>query len=172
MSFVTDETDLMPRCLTCRMPLPEARQTGRPRRYCLQACRQRRYLRRLNRRTKASIVLETDLKATPSRLASLIVEHFQPEGTALDPARGDHRPFWQALRGMTLADNIVYLAPFALFVSYSGRLAAIDEAGFRLREALLLPQPPPPWIQSCRQLAAVWLARGWKGPLEISRSHR
>jgi hypothetical protein len=76
-------------------------------------------------------------------------------------------PPWSRMRqflrhGMEIADNVVYLATMNHFDTRA-LLQDIRESGFGIREALLLPHPPPPWPRSGFQLAAVHLQRGWSG---------
>lgn len=69
--------------------------------------------------------------------------------------------------GMTLASDIVFLASVSHFM-LRARLSAIHEAGFGLREALLLPHPPE-WDSSGFQLAAVHIQKRYSGGLVTRR---
>jgi hypothetical protein len=62
---------------------------------------------------------------------------------------------------MTIADHVVLLGALGAFM-FRYRMAAISQAGFGLKEALLLDYPRAPgWTASGMQLAAVHLQRGW-----------
>lgn len=83
-------------------------------------------------------------------------------------------PPWSKMRdflihGMEVAEEVVYLATLTHFVTRA-RLRDISDAGFGLREAYLVQQPPEPWPANGFQLAAVWVSKGWKGGLEFTRS--
>ena len=69
------------------------------------------------------------------------------------------------LHAMTLADNVVFLAPLAHFATRH-RVEAITAHGFALRRIMLVPTPAD-WPSSGFQLAAVWLQRGWRGTTRI-----
>lgn len=58
-----------PRCAWCGRSLPEAANTGRPRRYCRQACRQREYEARL--RSAEAGLSEAELVVTRHELDEL-----------------------------------------------------------------------------------------------------
>jgi hypothetical protein len=78
-------------------------------------------------------------------------------------------PPWSKLRAflnhaMAISDNVVYLATMTHFVTRA-RIRDIAEAGFAPREALIVPNPPPPWPGGGFQLTAYWLQRGWRGGL-------
>jgi hypothetical protein len=83
-----------------------------------------------------------------------------------NPPWSKFRPF--LAHAMELSDRVVFLATLTHFVTRR-RLADVDAAGFSLREALLVPQPPPPWPSSGFQLAAVLVARGRGRPLAFRR---
>jgi hypothetical protein len=65
---------------------------------------------------------------------------------------------------MTLADDVVFLAALSAFTGFRARLDAMKDAGFGLRESLLVPHPPKPWPVSGFQLAATRISRGYRGP--------
>jgi hypothetical protein len=178
--------------------------------------RMRRHRKKVAARRQRRLVPATndancDIVATPAYLAQRIVRHFMPSGMALDPCRGEHRSFYDAMRAlpgcrvdwceitegrdfftcskrvgwivtnppwskmrqfldhaMTLADDIVFLGALSAFL-LRARLRAIDDAGFGLREALLLDHPPEPWPASGFQLAAVHIKRGYRGALALSK---
>jgi hypothetical protein len=68
---------------------------------------------------------------------------------------------------MRLAPNIVFLASVSHFM-FKARLRALEEAGFGLREALLVPSPAQ-WSMGGFQAAAVWVQKGWTGPFKLTR---
>ena len=81
---------------------------------------------------------------------------------------------WSKLRAflnhaMKISDNVVFLCTMTHFVTRA-RIRDIAEAGFAMREALLVPNPPPPWPGGGFQLAACWLQRGWTGGLTSTTS--
>jgi hypothetical protein len=82
-----------------------------------------------------------------------------------NPPWSKMRPFIQHC--MAVADNIVLLAPLNAFLTRARRKDTMD-AGYGLREALLLDNPPKPWPRGGFQLAAVWISKGWTGPLAFS----
>lgn len=80
-------------------------------------------------------------------------------------------PPWSKFRqflqhGMTVADNVVYLAAFTHF-STKARVGDIKAHGFAMRSIIYVPTPKE-WPQSGFQMAAVWLQRGWCGPCEVT----
>jgi hypothetical protein len=79
-----------------------------------------------------------------------------------NPPWSQIRPF--LARSMQLANDIVFLATLPHFLTRA-RLREISEAGFGLREALLVTHPPAPWPGSGFQLAAVRIQRGYAGRL-------
>ena len=79
-------------------------------------------------------------------------------------------PPWSKFRrflthGMTVADNVVYLAALTHF-STKARVRDIKSHGFGMRTILYVPTPKE-WPSSGFQMAAVWLQRGWDGPCDI-----
>lgn len=83
-------------------------------------------------------------------------------------------PPWSKLRAflihaMMISDNVVFLATMVHFVTRA-RMRDIREAGFGMKTALLIPQPPAPWPSSGFQLVAMHLERGYDGPLFIDHS--
>lgn len=71
------------------------------------------------------------------------------------------------IRSMELADNVVFLAPLNHFVT-KARMRDIKKAGFGFVESLLVDTPPKPWPQSGFQIAAVYLRRGYIGPMKFT----
>jgi hypothetical protein len=69
---------------------------------------------------------------------------------------------------MTLSDDIVFLCSLQS-LTLRVRLKAIQEAGFGLKEALLLQHPPKPWPVSGFQLVALHIQRSYKGPLALTQ---
>ena len=69
---------------------------------------------------------------------------------------------------MVISDNIVFLSSLQS-LTLRVRLKAIQDAGFGLREALLLQHPPKPWPVSGFQLVAMHVQRGYKGPLALTQ---
>lgn len=81
-------------------------------------------------------------------------------------------PPWSKMRSfinhaMGLTSNIVFLSLFNHFVTRA-RYKDIQDAGFGLKEALLVPTPKKPWPQSGFQLTAMHVQRHWEGPLAIT----
>lgn len=81
-------------------------------------------------------------------------------------------PPWSRLRdftrhAMTVADNIVWLAPIVNMTT-KARLRDLDEFGFGIAELLLIDTPKS-WPQSGFQLAAVHLRKGHRGAWQVSR---
>lgn len=84
-------------------------------------------------------------------------------------------PPWSQMRkflrhAMRVADNVVFLVTIT-HLDTRARDREIHEAGFGRREALLLPQPPPPWPSSGFLLAAYHLQRGYTGSLNFERKY-
>jgi hypothetical protein len=76
-------------------------------------------------------------------------------------------PPWSRIReflehGMEIADNIVFLVQM-VHVCTKARLRAIRDSGFAFKEFYSVPTPPSPWPQCGFQVAAIHIARGWKG---------
>ena len=81
-------------------------------------------------------------------------------------------PPWSQIRAflahaMTLADNVVFLMTIN-HVWTKARVRDIEEAGFALKEIVLVDMPKS-FPQSGFQLGAVHVARGWTGDVKISR---
>jgi transcriptional regulator with XRE-family HTH domain len=79
-------------------------------------------------------------------------------------------PPWSKFRsflthGMTIADNVVYLAAFTHFTT-KARVRDIQSHGFGMRSIIYVPTPKE-WPSSGFQMAAVWLQRGYQGPCEM-----
>lgn len=80
-------------------------------------------------------------------------------------------PPWSQVRrflqqAMAVADNVVFLMTIN-HVWTRARVRDIRDAGFGLREIVLLDMPPA-FPQSGFQLGAVHLVRGWKGPAKVT----
>lgn len=73
------------------------------------------------------------------------------------------RFLWQA---MTVADNVVFLLTVN-HVWTRARMRDIRNAGFGLKEIVLVDMPPS-FPQSGFQLGAVYLKRGWTGPVKLT----
>lgn len=83
-----------------------------------------------------------------------------------NPPWSQWREFTQ--RAMAVSDNIVWLCLVnALFMK--ARLRDMEQAGFGIKEILLVPTPLPPWPQAGFALAACHIKRGHKGPIEFSK---
>ncbi|WP_255413789.1 helix-turn-helix transcriptional regulator [Pseudorhodobacter sp. MZDSW-24AT] len=81
-------------------------------------------------------------------------------------------PPWSRLReftrhAMTVADNIVWLAPIVNMTT-KARLRDLDQFGFGIAELLLIDTPKS-WPQSGFQLAAVHLRKGHPSAWQVSR---
>jgi hypothetical protein len=76
------------------------------------------------------------------------------------------RPFLK--RSMEVSDNIVFLCLVNAFFM-KARLRDIEEAGFGLKEILLVPQPPPPWPATGFALGATHLQREYRGKITLSK---
>ncbi|HRI83475.1 MAG TPA: hypothetical protein PLF88_13610 [Opitutaceae bacterium] len=81
-----------------------------------------------------------------------------------NPPWSQIRPFLQ--HAMKLADHVVFLLTIN-HVWTKARLRDIREAGFGIREILLVDMPPE-FPQSGFQLGAVHLQRGWRGRITLS----
>jgi hypothetical protein len=78
------------------------------------------------------------------------------------------RPFLQ--RAMEVSDNIVFLCLVnAIFMK--ARLRDMEQAGFGLKEILLVPTPPAStgWPQCGFQLGCIHLQRGYVGKIALSK---
>lgn len=71
-------------------------------------------------------------------------------------------------RAMKVSDNVVFLSLVNAFWM-KARLRDVEEAGFGIKEILLVKQPPLPWPQTGFALGAVYLQREWKGDIKMSR---
>jgi len=60
-----------------------------------------------------------------------------------------------------LADNIIFLINVGHFLGFRARMKDTRDAGFGVREVLLVDTPPKPWPQSGFQLGAIHFQRGW-----------
>lgn len=69
------------------------------------------------------------------------------------------------IHAMVLADNVLFLAPLTHFTTRH-RVDAIASAGFGVKRIVLVPTPSE-WPSSGFQLAAVHLARDWRGGIAI-----
>lgn len=81
-------------------------------------------------------------------------------------------PPWSKLRqflehAMRLADEVVFLAALSAF-TLRYRMKLIRDAGFGLREALLLDHPAKPWLASGFQLAAIHVQRAYGGAFQLT----
>lgn len=82
-----------------------------------------------------------------------------------NPPWSQFRQFLQ--KSMEVADNVVFLALLnAWFMK--ARVRDMQEAGFGIKEALLLDTPEKPWPQTGFQLAAVHIKRGYVGNLKLT----
>jgi len=91
---------------------------------------------------------------------------FQYDWCISNPPWSQFRAFTK--RAMQCSDNTVWLCTVNHFW-LKARLRDMDEAGFGIKEILLVATPPAPWPQSGFQCAAVHIQRGYKGPITMSR---
>ena len=75
-----------------------------------------------------------------------------------NPPWSKFRPFLN--RAMLVADNVVFLALLNAWFMRA-RVRDMREAGFGIKEILLLDTPPKPWPQTGFQLGAVHIQRGY-----------
>jgi hypothetical protein len=83
-------------------------------------------------------------------------------------------PPWSKIRpflrhAMSVADNVVFLVTLT-HLDTRARDREIEAAGFGRKEALIVPNPPPPWPASGFMLVAYHLQRGWRGGLTFNRA--
>lgn len=73
-------------------------------------------------------------------------------------------------RSMQVSDNVVFLCLINAFWM-KARLRDMDEAGFGIKEILMVDTPPAStgWPQAGFALGATHLQRGWTGDIKISR---
>ena len=62
-----------------------------------------------------------------------------------------------------IADNIAYLITINHDLGLKARLRDMNEAGFGIKEIILLDSPTENWPQSGFQLGVCWKQRGYKG---------
>lgn len=82
-------------------------------------------------------------------------------------------PPWSLLlaflvKSMSVANNVVFLCLVPAFFQ-KAKQRAIRESGFGMREILFVPEPPRPWPHTGFCLGAVYVQRGYAGP--ITHSH-
>ena len=74
-----------------------------------------------------------------------------------------------ARHAYTVAHDVVFLITINHFTSLKARFRDMEEAGFMIREVVLINTPPEPWPQSGFQLGAVHIQKGWKGKFGFTR---
>ena len=73
-----------------------------------------------------------------------------------------------AQHGYGLAENIIFLINVGHFLGFRARMRDTREAGFGVKEVLLVDTPPSPWPQSGFQLGAVHFQKGWHGATQLT----
>lgn len=91
--------------------------------------------------------------------------HVHYDWIITNPPWSKIRPFLQ--KSMSLADHVVFLLTINHMWT-KARVRDVDEAGFGLKEIVLVDMPPS-FPQSGFQLGAVYVARGWTGDIRLSR---
>jgi len=81
-------------------------------------------------------------------------------------------PPWSQFRAflrhsMALSENIIFLSLVNAWFMRA-RVRDMWFFGFGIREILYVDTPPPPWPQAGFQLGAVWIQRGYRGPVTIT----
>ncbi|NVK17504.1 MAG: helix-turn-helix domain-containing protein [Methylocystaceae bacterium] len=84
-------------------------------------------------------------------------------------------PPWSYLReilqhNMKLADNIVMIITLNSLWTRA-RKKGISDAGFAIREIMLIDTPPSPWPYTGMQVGVVHFSRGWTGDIKMT-DHR
>lgn len=83
-----------------------------------------------------------------------------------NPPWSKFRPFLN--RAMEFSDNVVFLCLVnAWFMK--ARWRDVQQAGFGMKEILMVDTPAPPWPQAGFQLGAGHIQRGWTGPCTFSK---
>ena len=65
------------------------------------------------------------------------------------------------------ADNVAYLITVNHDLALKARLRDMKEAGFGIREVIMVDTPKENWPQSGFQLGVVWKQRGYKGKVKF-----
>jgi tRNA1(Val) A37 N6-methylase TrmN6 len=68
-----------------------------------------------------------------------------------------------ARHAYTISHDVVFLITANHFTALKARFRDMREAGFAMREIVLVDTPPAPWPQSGFQLTAIHFQKGWKG---------
>ena len=84
-----------------------------------------------------------------------------------NPPWSHYRPF--AKHAYTLADNVAFLITNNHDIGLKARIRDMEEAGFGIREIIMVDTPKENWPQSGFQLGVCWKQKGYTGDVKMTR---